>query len=172
MKKIHYNFEKKKVSMVVKKIAQSWYFFKMRVYYFFLPVSSRKKRLSVRLQKSTKTHLTDKKPKSKRKGRGKSFRFFSPNGSNNNSLFMPKRTKRTTWFFGRSSKFEHIFNRHEKAICFDLPGRKLNLDFCQQQKKKNQKELGSFISYLKVFAFLFFFSEACNLQFDRFEKGF
>ena len=42
MKKIHYNFEKE-VSMVVKKIVQSWYFFKMRVYYFFLPVSSRKK---------------------------------------------------------------------------------------------------------------------------------
>ena len=61
MKKNSYNFEKK-ISMVVKKIVQSWYFFKMRVYYFFLPVSSRKKRLSVRLQKSTKTHLTDKKP--------------------------------------------------------------------------------------------------------------
>ena len=43
MKKISYNFEKKKVSMLVKKIVQSWYFFKMRVYYFFLPVSSRKK---------------------------------------------------------------------------------------------------------------------------------
>ena len=38
---------------------------------FFYLLVVEKKRLSVRLQKSTKTHLTDKKPKSKRKGRGK-----------------------------------------------------------------------------------------------------
>ena len=38
---------------------------------FFYLLVVEKKRLSVRLQKSTKTHLTDKNTQSKRKGRGK-----------------------------------------------------------------------------------------------------
>ena len=70
MKKIHYNFEKKSF-YGCEKNRPIMVFLQNESVLLFLPVSSRKKRLSVRLQKSTKTHLTDKKPKSKRKGRGK-----------------------------------------------------------------------------------------------------
>ena len=69
MKKIHYNFEKKSFygcekNRPIMVLLQN----ESVLLFFYLLVHSRKKRLSVRLQKSTKTHLTDKKPKSKRKG--------------------------------------------------------------------------------------------------------